>query len=254
MTTRAKAIVAEERANEKAARGMTESVHRWLRRYAKQQTEEILSELKTGQIKLRKADDQDAELMEILTKFGLREMRRAGKQVTSSWQVPPELVREVIRAKKVNVKNIQRGAVRAVRKAIRDAMLRAESEVPQPSTAVLSRRIRKAVAGLHAFSRERAALVARTEAKQNRATGIIAGMDAAGVEEIEWLSSKNPRHGDRRHDLMNGMVVQLGAKFTNPTTGRELRYPGDPEAHISETANCGCTFAPARKKAKKRAA
>lgn len=253
---RTKALREVERKVDWRTNQLRSRVAEWLRRLAEKHIADELRRLRTGRRRLAKADVTDKELLEILTTYGLRHTMHEGSGMADAlggeWRVEPQLVRSVISQKAVRVKRITRGAAKAVREKIREIMLKAEREVPQPSVAELSRRIRREVADLHIFSVQRAGLIARTESLQNQATGIYRGMQMAGVEEHEWLSSKNPDHGDRHHERMNGMVVKIGEMFTNPTTGRKLRYPGDPQAHISETANCGCTTAP-KKKAKKAA-
>jgi len=224
------------------------------------------------------------DLLELLTRYGLRQIDETGRLTYSSlgggrWVIPPSLVDGLLAEKTVLVQRIAAETRSSVRESLRRLMDTALHESPAPSVGEIARRIRTQFHGatggeargglvdvtepgilptetqgygarsnLYAFSSERAALIARTEAQQYESTGIFAGMDEAGVEEIEWLSSNNPNHGDRRHDLMNGKTVRLGEYFVTPL-GNRMRYPGDPEAPIKETANCGCSFAPARRRA-----
>jgi hypothetical protein len=95
------------------------------------------------------------------------------------------------------------------------------------------------------MSPERASLIARTEACQNENTGIYEGMRQLDVDQIVWLHSGSANPGKRHHDWMNGKVIELGEVFEMPS-GQSMRYPGDPDAPISETANCSCVVAPKR--------
>lgn len=55
----------------------------------------------------------------------------------------------------------------------------------------------------------------------------------------QWVSDPRLHHRDG-HWLMNKDTVAMHAKFTNPLTGEQLAYPGDPEAPPSETIWCKC--------------
>lgn len=96
---------------------------------------------------------------------------------------------------------------------------------------------------LYAFSPERAELIARTEMAQAENTGIVEGYKATGVLGLEWLAYDDGRTGDRRHNEMKGLAVEVGDRFYTPL-GNWLRYPGDPMAPIGETANCRCSTRP----------
>jgi len=227
----------------RARRQLTKPLERWINKLREQLTREALADLKSGRISLKKAATiTDQELLEILALFGVRQSDRAGSQIAEAlgadWVIPPELVRRIIAEKAINVQNIHADIVEAVQEAIRAVMHEAEVADPRPSMATISRTMREELDGLHAVSQARAALIARTESIQNESTGIFEGMEVAEVDEIEWLSSRNPNHGDRAHQRMDGKTVKLGGYFTTPK-GNRLRYPGDPLGAIEDTANCG---------------
>jgi hypothetical protein len=252
---------------------------KWLEAYARKAAAAQVARLRAGKLKLRKRDTSttDAELLDILVKFGLRQIDSAGKRTAADldgeWVIEPSLLRSVTASKRVLVQRLLADLEQSTRESIRRIMQQAQAQKPAPSVGEIARRIRTQFHGdasgkggalrdvtepgilgtqlqsvvrtpaLYAFSPERAALIARTESAQNENTGIFEGMAVAGIEQIEWLSSGSANHGDRRHDLMDGEKIDLGGYFTTPL-GNKLRYPGDPRAPIKETANCGCTFAP----------
>jgi len=265
--TRAKLTEAVDRRQDRYQRQLTKPVAQWLDGLRRKLLREQLKQLKpskiklSGKIKLRKASAQqltDAELMRIFAMFGVRQISNSGKPVAvafgGEWVISPGLLNAIIKEKAVKIKNLRADIEQAVKEKTREIMFKASKEIPQPSVAELSRRIRKALNRLDAFSIGRAARIARTEAVQNNSAGINHGMKIAGVDEIQWISSKNPNHGDRHHERMNNKKVKLGEKFINRTTKRKLRFPGDPLAHISETVNCGCTFKPTKIKRKRKRA
>lgn len=94
--------------------------------------------------------------------------------------------------------------------------------------------------------RYRAETIGRTEAmaalhqSQDEATqqAIDRGqINPAHVVEI-WHATLDGRERDT-HRAMNGQTVRRGQPFVSPS-GARLRYPGDPRAPVSETANCRC--------------
>lgn len=228
----------------RARRQMTKPLECWIKKLRDQLIREAQADLKSGRLKLKKIDETivDDELLRILAMFGVRQTDRAGKTIADAlgedWVIPPGLISEIIADKAIKVKNIRSDIITTVRETIRAVMLDAEQAVPTPSIAQISRAIKTEIDDLHAVSFERAALIARTESLQNEASGIDAGMEAAGVEEIEWISSRNPNHGDRAHQRMDGKRVKRGEYFATPL-GNKLRFPGDPLGPIGETANCG---------------
>lgn len=104
------------------------------------------------------------------------------------------------------------------------------------------------VAGVNA---SRAELIARTEKTRAQSAGRLKAMLEPYFAEYEkakknhkkrpprpwheWVEpmrAKQPRHD---HITMSGRKVPVGEEF-----GFGLRYPGDPQAPIEQTANCHC--------------
>lgn len=56
----------------------------------------------------------------------------------------------------------------------------------------------------------------------------------------EWNHAGGGRHSRPGHVEMDGDQQPVGQPFTNPITGAQLRYPGDPDAGGAETVNCRC--------------
>lgn len=89
-------------------------------------------------------------------------------------------------------------------------------------------------------SRSKALTVARTEAASASSGARQLAMEAEGVEETEWISSRSP-NARAAHAAIDGKRVKLGASFID---GIMLRFPGDPDAPADAVCNCGCTTAP----------
>lgn len=252
-------VTANDRRVDAAARRRQKALEAWLRKLARHYVDKHTAALRTtkaGGFTVRKARDTaalEAELVKLLTKFGLRDINGAGADMAArldgDWLVRPGLVDSVIRQKTVAVQNIIRDSERAVRSQLRKLLLDASKERPTPSVQEIARRIRKTYLGtpgqdpIASFSAGRASLIAQTEAVQSQNTGIVEGMKAADVSMLEWLAHVDGKSGDRHHERMNGKRVKMGEMFTTPL-GNKLRYPGDPLGNIRETARCRCTVIP----------
>ena len=72
--------------------------------------------------------------------------------------------------------------------------------------------------------------------------GIASHMPSPEELEKTWVSG--PWRPGRRegHQRMNGQTVKFHEKFFNEDTGIYLMYPHDPDAPVSEVANCGCGY------------
>lgn len=95
----------------------------------------------------------------------------------------------------------------------------------------------------------RAETIARTETLRNVHAGIEESYQQAverGDVEADQLVREwvHAGRGDSRpeHVAMDGVTAKFGEPFTLPS-GIRMRYPGDPQAPVSETANCRCTVA-----------
>ena len=81
----------------------------------------------------------------------------------------------------------------------------------------------------------RANTIARTETMTTVNVGNFETMNAAGIEKIMWLTSKDNRVRDS-HAALDGEVIESGQTFSNG-----LRYPND-EGPADEVVNCRCTI------------
>ena len=96
----------------------------------------------------------------------------------------------------------------------------------------------------------RAETIARTEAARNVHAGIQESMRQAidrgdlKAENLvrEWIAGPRTLLARDSHQRMDGKMVAFGEKFTLPS-GAKMDYPGDPNAPVSELANCRCTYA-----------
>lgn len=61
------------------------------------------------------------------------------------------------------------------------------------------------------------------------------GLNRADIRQV-WIATADRRTRDS-HRHLNGEEIMLGGTFSNG-----LRYPGDPNAPVSEIANCRCTM------------
>lgn len=85
-------------------------------------------------------------------------------------------------------------------------------------------------------------LIARTETTRLQNAGATNLFKRWGVEKKEWLATGDGRTRSS-HRGMDSQIVSIDGLFQTPS-GITLRYPGDPNAPISETANCRCAVAP----------
>lgn len=86
-------------------------------------------------------------------------------------------------------------------------------------------------------------LIARTETTRAANAGANNFFKEWGVTQKEWLSTADNRTR-KHHRAMSGDVVDIEGKFTSGL-GNKLSYPGDPNAPLSDTAQCRCTILPA---------
>jgi len=137
----------------------------------------------------------------------------------------------------------------ALTRALRDrrydkALLRAiESGKPIPADKVA----KMATAYRNRLLQYRGETIARTETL----TALNAGRDEAMRQAVasgavpgnlvdqKWHTTMDGRERDS-HASLNGQVVPFGQPFISGD-GNRLRYPGDPQAPISEVANCRCS-------------
>jgi SPP1 gp7 family putative phage head morphogenesis protein len=87
---------------------------------------------------------------------------------------------------------------------------------------------------------KRSERIARTESISASNGGTEEGMRQSGVSEKEWLSARDERVRDT-HQKLDGNVVGVKEMFLSES-GETLRFPGDPNADLSEIVNCRCTL------------
>lgn len=95
----------------------------------------------------------------------------------------------------------------------------------------------------------RAETIARTEAGRNVHAGIDEAMRQATERgdidaeqlQVEWIHAGHGANSRPRHAALDGKTVPWGKMFD--VNGTPMRYPHDPAAPPSETANCRCTYA-----------
>lgn len=220
-------LLRHNRRVESRAKPLAKAVERWARKYALQVVNEEISKRRLG--RRAKAKPPLGDLDRVLSFYGLRQARETATKTANGTKLEYSATvldnwvqRDYFRGKSVRVKGIARQTKRMVQLAIRNIIQDSVRETPRPSTAEIARRIRVAyregkLPGMKAaISPARALLIARTEMVQAENGGISAGYKASGLEPV--------------------------GPFVNGTTGKELDYPGDPTAPISETANCRCTM------------
>lgn len=220
------------------ANPLAKLIEQWLQAYALMVVKQDLS---AGVLKAKSDDEMRAELEALLRQFGIRQATRSARSVGFEGQLPVLVARE-IEAKESLVQGIAEETRDAVRRGIGDLIAGFRSEIPQPSLGEQARRIRRAFSGedkealSFAVSPARAALIARTENVQTENMGIFAGYQALGIRKMKWLAYPTGS-GDRHHERMNDHPpVEVGDYFTTPL-GNKLRFPGDPQAPIEDTAN-----------------
>ena len=100
--------------------------------------------------------------------------------------------------------------------------------------------VKDAIREVFDVSKGRARTIARTEVGVAFGGGRFTQMKEAGIEEIEWLSAKDPDVRDS-HENMDGTRIRIGAAFSNG-----LRYPKDPSGSAGEVINCRCVALPVK--------
>lgn len=85
-------------------------------------------------------------------------------------------------------------------------------------------------------------LIARTETTRAANAGANSLFGNWGVTQKEWLATSDSRTRPH-HRFMSGDRVPLNGKFMSGL-GNHLRYPGDPNAPLADTAQCRCTILP----------
>lgn len=82
--------------------------------------------------------------------------------------------------------------------------------------------------------------IARTETGRAVNAGKLEGMKASGIMFKEWIAADGP-NGRPEHTAL-GEVGPVPIDYVYKTDASELRYPGDPDADVSDLVNCRCTI------------
>ena len=249
---------------EARAKAYEKALARWLASYRNFLQRQTLDTFKGRVLKVNGEEYYRDKLAELINLFGMREAADAANNAMGSVIVPRRLIEEseknegygpVSQVKWfwreyqdgvfVRANDIMQDTKLRINRKVNNMVQLALQEEPNPTVAEFARRIRGEVfEDEYTFSPNRAALIARTELTQAQNAGTFEGYKASGVERVEWLAFNDGKSGDRHHERLNGKIITVGEKFHNKATGVKLRYPGDPSAPISETANCRCTLAP----------
>lgn len=126
---------------------------------------------------------------------------------------------------------------RTVAKAIKDG-----KPIPADQIAAMTQRYADSLLKLRGDTIARTEAMASLHSAQDEA--YRQAVDAGGIQEQNvrrvWRSAMDRRVRDS-HRHLNGESVGLNESFRTPS-GSVLRYPGDPNAPLSEIANCRCTI------------
>jgi SPP1 gp7 family putative phage head morphogenesis protein len=87
----------------------------------------------------------------------------------------------------------------------------------------------------------RAERIARTEAIAAANSGTVEGYQQSGVQEHEWLATRDQFTREAHADA-DGQRVALGQLFD--VGGESLEFPGDPSGSAENIINCRCTVTP----------
>lgn len=254
------------------AENLQAAIELWMQRYRVIMLREVSDQLRDGtpltallmqsQTKIHKADtrqDMDRELLEILTRYGLRYANETGRKAAESvgndqWELTPKFVSDYARTKEVQVQIIGDETRKLIRDSLQNLFANAMNETPRPGVGSLVRRIKllwesgepdpgAEYSRSPVFSRARAELIARTELVQIQGEAKSEAYKQSGVKLVRWLSYSGLFAGGRGHDKLNKKTSPLGTPFILPD-GTPIRWPGDALAPIKHTANCRCDIAP----------
>ena len=150
---------------------------------------------------------------------------------------------EILAGKEVQLKeNVER-----LRRSVKDALQK--SLLEEGDVGTLSDQVRNA---LEKYESEleimqdsvgsRAESIARTESTSIANSARLREAHMQGIKEGRWITGSNPRQS---HADLDGQVAPVGELFVGKSGSTYgLRHPGDPQADVSELANCNCTWTP----------
>jgi HK97 family phage portal protein len=97
------------------------------------------------------------------------------------------------------------------------------------------------VKDVYRMATNRSLTIARTESVSLMNGTSHSVYQEEGVSSKEWLSAEDSKTRES-HASVNGTIVGINDTFN--VGGYPMKYPGDPAAPISETANCRCSISP----------
>lgn len=137
----------------------------------------------------------------------------------------------------------QRIAQRLTDLAAQRVLRIADSELGKdPGASGLLGRIRTA-AGEDLIRGPGAIMASRNVVATATTLGKEVAYDQNGIVLVEWLAFSRPQW-PRRHDLLDGKIQPRGQLWDMPRSRHKLRWPHDPQGHVSEVINCRCSTAP----------
>ena len=92
--------------------------------------------------------------------------------------------------------------------------------------------------------------IVRTEINRAANTGILVSANSFDYQmQKEWIAHRDFRtrglmpNDKKDHYHMDGQIVELGQKFTEPLTGEQIDHPSAPGGSAGMVINCRCTYA-----------
>ena len=158
----------------------------------------------------------ERQLFDLFRRFGLAQMADAGRRATGQFEIEPSLLKDSAQDAARKVRLIIAETEASTRASLQRIISDVLGEDPRPTQSEVARRIarqwfgppRKAIGSTaieqeRMFSFERARVIARNELAQAENIGIVGGLQAAGVEMVQWFARPDDsRSGPRRHYLM----------------------------------------------------
>ncbi len=186
------------------------------------------------------ADEHPLELAAPITKLG-GQVFQAGSifaysklGIDATWKLDSPAVHDALEQRVNKISAVDDTQFQQIRDLIHTQTLERGASPVDPD---FLRQLQTAAGKASQYEAER---IARTETAAMYGKGSFTVYGANGVEQKEWLWSGS---GYPRHENLADAVVDLNEPFI-AESGEQLMYPGDPDADISETANCGCDYAP----------
>ena len=175
------------------------------------------------------ADATAPVLTDIVTSFGEDQLQELEIGVDFDL-TSPRVIEFLERNAARRIRDINRTTRRRLQATLRVGVQEGET------TAQLAARVRSVFKNAQG---PRSLLIARTETVRGAGFGAVEGMRQGGIDEKEWLDS---RDSDVResHVALNRQRVPVAGNFTSPISGATGPYPGELSGGAGENANCRC--------------